>query len=295
MAPSHRRRPGYSLSPDAARRRASGGDEYDWPMWLGEEPASEQELLALLRACPDEALKILAGRQNGRQRKKQWASANIASATITQKQQTRPYAVLVGGGLDNRGSEHLFRPGARRWLRRPATTASSQAGAAILSSSTGTRRAQQPVVHWRRMDQTALERVMIWQLPISCLALRLRGRAMDIEGTKFGSVTIDRKTYQHDVVIRLSGEVIKRKKKLSKKYYGTSHVLSKDEAKFVFEKGCEQLIIGSGQIGNVHLSPEAEAYFAKKGCKVLLQPTPEAIDVFNKSHAKKIGLFHVTC
>src|SRR5215472_2748789 len=70
---------------------------------------------------------------------------------------------------------------------------------------------------------------------------------MEIEGTKFGSITIDRKTYQHDVVIRLSGEVIKRKKKLSKKYYGTSHVLSKDEAKFVFEKGCEQLIIGSGQ------------------------------------------------
>jgi hypothetical protein len=118
---------------------------------------------------------------------------------------------------------------------------------------------------------------------------------MEIEGTKFGSITIDRKTYQHDVVIRLSGEVIKRKKKLSKRYYCTSHVLSKDEAKFVFEKGCEQLIIGSGQIGNVHLSPEAEAYFAKKGCKVLLQPTPEAIDVFNKSHAKKIGLFHVTC
>ena len=28
--------------------------------------------------------------------------------------------------------------------------------------------------------------------------------------------------------------------------------------------------------------------------EVLLQPTPEAIRVFNKSHAKKIGLFHVT-
>jgi hypothetical protein len=59
--------------------------------------------------------------------------------------------------------------------------------------------------------------------------------------------------------------------------------------------GCEQLILGSGQVGNVHLSPETQAYFAKKGCKVLLQPTPKAIHVFNKSHAKKIGLFHVTC
>jgi hypothetical protein len=102
-------------------------------------------------------------------------------------------------------------------------------------------------------------------------------------------------TYEHDVVIRLSGEVVKRKKKLSKKYYGTSHTLSKDEAKFVFENGCEQIIVGSGQIGNVRLSPEAEAYFVKKDCEVLLLPTPEAIQVFNRSHAKKIGLFHVTC
>jgi hypothetical protein len=118
---------------------------------------------------------------------------------------------------------------------------------------------------------------------------------MEIERTTFGTITIDGKTYEHDVIIRLSGEVARRKKQLSKKYYGTSHVLSKDEAKFVFENGCEQLILGTGQMGNVHLSPEAEAYFAKKGCAVLLQPTPRAIHTFNSSHAKKIGLFHVTC
>ena len=67
-------------------------------------------------------------------------------------------------------------------------------------------------------------------------------------------------------------------------------MLSKDEAKFVFEKGCKQL-----QMGNVRLSPEAEAYFAKKRRKVVLHSTPEAIHVFDKSYAKKIGLFHVTC
>jgi putative SOS response-associated peptidase YedK len=32
--------------------------ENDWPKWLGEEPASEQELLVLLRPCQDDALKI---------------------------------------------------------------------------------------------------------------------------------------------------------------------------------------------------------------------------------------------
>lgn len=32
--------------------------ENDWPKWLGEEPATEEELMALLKPCPDEALKI---------------------------------------------------------------------------------------------------------------------------------------------------------------------------------------------------------------------------------------------
>jgi hypothetical protein len=54
---------------------------------------------------------------------------------------------------------------------------------------------------------------------------------MKIDGSEFGAVTIDGTTYAHDVIIRLSGAVEKRKKKLSKKYYGTSHVISKDEAK----------------------------------------------------------------
>ena len=66
----------------------------------------------------------------------------------------------------------------------------------------------------------------------------------------------------------------KAEKKLSKKLYGTSHVLSKDEAKFLFEKGCDQVVNGSGQMGNVHLSPDAEAYFERKGCVVLLKPAP---------------------
>jgi hypothetical protein len=33
---------------------------------------------------------------------------------------------------------------------------------------------------------------------------------MTIERNAFGSITIDGKTYDHDVIIRLSGEVLKR-------------------------------------------------------------------------------------
>ena len=118
---------------------------------------------------------------------------------------------------------------------------------------------------------------------------------MKIDGTQFGSITIAGKAYEHDVVIRLSEKVVKRKKKLSKRIYGTSHTVSEDEARFIFEKGCKQLIFGTGQYGSAALSPEAAAFLKKKGCKVIAQPTAEAIETFNLSPGPKAGLFHVTC
>jgi hypothetical protein len=118
---------------------------------------------------------------------------------------------------------------------------------------------------------------------------------MRIDGTEFGSITIGGKTYDHDIVIDLSGKVTKRKKRLSKEQYGTSHIVSKAEAKAVHEKGCDAIIIGAGQDGNLRLSPEAKDYFDKHGCQVVLQPTPQAIDAFNQSRARKIALMHVTC
>jgi len=51
------------------------------------------------------------------------------------------------------------------------------------------------------------------------------------------------------VVIRLSGKVKKRQKKLSKERYGTSRIISRAEAKSVFEKGCDLVIIGAGHEG----------------------------------------------
>jgi len=118
---------------------------------------------------------------------------------------------------------------------------------------------------------------------------------MKIDSTEFGSITIDGVTYAHDVLIRLSGDVVKRKKKLSKKYYGTSHIVSREEAEFVYEKGCDTLVLGTGQYGNVSLSPEAAEFFEQHGCRVVLKPTPDAIETYNDAKARTVGLFHVTC
>jgi len=116
-----------------------------------------------------------------------------------------------------------------------------------------------------------------------------------IDSTEFGSITIDGETYDHDVVIRLSGEVKKRKKKLSKHALGTSHIISLEEAMAVYEDGAELLIFGTGQEGVARLSNEASAFFSEKGCEVKAARTPEAVNLWNNSSGKVIGLFHTTC
>jgi hypothetical protein len=118
-----------------------------------------------------------------------------------------------------------------------------------------------------------------------------------IDKTSFGSITVEGTTFEHDIIIRPDGRVKKRKKKLSKAIYGTSHTISLQEAEYVCEQGAgaARLIVGSGQYGNVELSPEAAAYVQRRNCDVVLAPTPEVIDVWNSTEGGAIGLFHVTC
>ena len=116
-----------------------------------------------------------------------------------------------------------------------------------------------------------------------------------IEHTAFGSITIAGTVLNHDVLIRLDGQVKKRKKKLSKAIYGTSHVVSLDEARHIYEVGAERLIVGTGQYGLAELSDEAADFFERKNCQVDLLPTPEAIRAWNEAQGAVIGLFHVTC
>ena len=116
-----------------------------------------------------------------------------------------------------------------------------------------------------------------------------------IDRTDFGSITIRGAAFGHDVIILPNGEVKKRKKKLSKAIYGTSHVISLDEAKYVYQPGIERLIIGTGQDDHVRLSKEAADYFERKHCRVDLEPTPTAIQTWNEARGAIVGLFHVTC
>jgi hypothetical protein len=116
-----------------------------------------------------------------------------------------------------------------------------------------------------------------------------------INKSSFGSITVEGVDYENDIIITLGGKVKKRKKKLSKAVYGTSHTISLDEAEYVFQEGSKGIIIGSGQYGLAELSKEAAGFLHQKNCMVKIFSTPEAIQEWNGTEGKWIALFHITC
>jgi hypothetical protein len=112
----------------------------------------------------------------------------------------------------------------------------------------------------------------------------------------FGSITIENMVFNHDVIIGLDRKIKKRRKKLTTKVYGTSHTISLDEIKYVYDEGATLLILGCGQYSRTKLSPEAEEYLKTNKCKTILLSTESAIEAWNENSGEKtIGLFHVTC
>lgn len=116
-----------------------------------------------------------------------------------------------------------------------------------------------------------------------------------INNTDFGAIMVEGVQYDHDIFITLSGEVKKRKKKLSKAIYGTSHVISLDEIAHIYQEGAKGIVIGTGQYGACTLSDEAHEYLDRHECKVRLMPTPDAIREWNRTGEHWIGIFHITC
>ena len=116
-----------------------------------------------------------------------------------------------------------------------------------------------------------------------------------INATSFGSITVDGESYDHDIYITLQGQVKKRKKKLSKAVYGSSHTISLPEIEYIYQEAASGILIGSGQYGVAKLSEEASDFLKGKNCPVELMDTPRALKQWNSQTKNWIGLFHITC
>lgn len=118
-----------------------------------------------------------------------------------------------------------------------------------------------------------------------------------IQEYHFGSITIDGKTYHHDVEVISSGEVLKWWRK-------ESHVIDVQDIKRAIEQNPDTIIIGTGESGVAEVTETAKKEIQSKGIELIIEITGEAVKSFNlllkkseeaKNKKKIIGLFHLTC
>ena len=116
---------------------------------------------------------------------------------------------------------------------------------------------------------------------------------MRFEGYSFGSIRIDGRTYDRDLIID-RGRIRKRKKAASKRFrdaYGHTP-LSVDED---IPWGCRRLVIGTGAAGALPVMREVEEEARRRKVDLLMLPTAQAIEVLSEGTKDVNAVLHVTC
>jgi hypothetical protein len=113
--------------------------------------------------------------------------------------------------------------------------------------------------------------------------------------SEFGWIEIDKVRYDHDVIIHQDGSVTKRSKKRSKELksaYGHTP-LSDHELEVIKKEKPEIIYIGTGQYGDLPITPEAKMILSQYETVIL--PTPKILDMLKKERQSFIAIIHVTC
>jgi len=117
---------------------------------------------------------------------------------------------------------------------------------------------------------------------------------MDVQLLGFGSIEVEGRAYEHDIVID-GGAVRKGSKKPSKPYRAKfGHTpLSIDED---LPWGGPRLIIGTGAHGNLPIMPEVVAEAARRNIDLVAVPTDQACRLIAGLKRRQVSaVLHVTC
>ena len=119
-------------------------------------------------------------------------------------------------------------------------------------------------------------------------------QAPKITDLEFGSITVDGETFHKDVVIE-NGVARKRKKgpsKADRAKYGHTPLTPKEKIPW----DCKTLVVGTGMQGRLPVVEEFKEEAKRRGVKLVLLKTPEAVEYFLKNYGPDIdAIFHVTC
>jgi hypothetical protein len=108
----------------------------------------------------------------------------------------------------------------------------------------------------------------------------------------FGSLQIDGRTYEQDVVIE-RGEIRKRKKRPSKRFRDEfGHTPLSVEEKIPWK--CQRLVIGTGAYGRLPVMKEVQVEAERRHVELVVVPTNDALRLMERE-SKANAILHVTC
>ena len=117
---------------------------------------------------------------------------------------------------------------------------------------------------------------------------------MDVRLCGFGSIEVEGRAFEHDIVID-RGVVRKRSKKPSKPYrdkFGHTPLSADEELPW----GGRRLIIGTGAHGSLPIMPEVMAEAARRSIDLVAVPTDQACRLIAGLKRREVrAVLHVTC
>ncbi|MDI6884365.1 MAG: MTH938/NDUFAF3 family protein [Hadesarchaea archaeon] len=114
-------------------------------------------------------------------------------------------------------------------------------------------------------------------------------KVVRIDGTSFGSITVDGKRYPHDVWVFADGSIRRRDR---------DHEFTLDEFDLLLDGKPEVVVVGTGQSGCVRIGEDAAREAGRRGVKIISDVTPNALKQYNeavRAKRKVAGAFHTTC
>ena len=110
-----------------------------------------------------------------------------------------------------------------------------------------------------------------------------------IDGTTFGSITVDGGRYPYDIWILADGSIRRR---------NGNHEFTLNELDLLLKDRPEVVVVGTGQSGCVRIDEDATREASRRGIKIISDITPKALKRYNevvKAKRRVAGVFHTTC